>query len=156
MFELIFIFIIGLFFMTLFSVIKTISGRAKQIKTPGGQHSSYSGLGGAAFSGAVGGAAAALLLSHLMQQHHFDRQTVEEMQQMDYQQLQQFALENDLMQQQQIDELMAQADPYLNPGSDAVVDHYYHGLNQGIDDAYYGGNDFQDFGGGFDGGMDNF
>ncbi len=154
MFELIFIFLIGCFIITLFSVIKAIGHCAKQTKMPGGQwqHSGHSGLGGAAF----GGAAAAVLLYHLMQQHHFDPQTIEEMQQMDYQQLQDFALQNDLMQQQQIDELMAQADPYLNPGSDVVVDHYHHGLNQGIDDTYYGGSDFQDFGGGFDGGMDNF
>lgn len=103
-------------------------------------------------AGAVGGAATMFLLNHLHANHNFDQQTLEEMQQMDYEQLQNFALENNLLEEQEMSELMAQFDPYVNPGTDIITDHYYHGHDQGIDDAYYGHDhntfdNFTDFGG---------
>lgn len=103
---------------------------------------------GGAMAGAVGGAATMLLLNHLYNQHNLDAETMEKMQQMDHEQLQQFALEQGLMQQQELDLLAAQMDPYQNPGSDIVVDEYYHGIDHGLDNYYnHDSGGFDDFGG---------
>lgn len=108
---------------------------------------------GGVMAGAVGGAATMMLLNHLHSQHQFDANTMENMHQMDYEQLQQFALDQGLMQQEELNQIF---DPYTNPGTDIVVDEHYHGINHGLDDSFddnfghdFGSHDSGGFGGGF-------
>lgn len=103
---------------------------------------------------AVGGAATLFLLDQLINNNDLDQQTIAQMQDMDLQQLQHFAIENNFMEQEEINQLMDEFDPfdpYTNPGTDLVVDEYYHGIDHGLDNDHF--NDsfhHHDFGGGFD------
>lgn len=94
----------------------------------------------------AGGAATTFLLDHLLQERDFDQATIDQLRQMDFIHLQNFALEHHIwnteqlhqLQQQmfeqiQINEWMRQIhDPYLNPGLDHVVDETVHGIDHGI------------------------
>lgn len=96
---------------------------------------------------AVGGAATMVLLDQLTNDNNLDQQTIAQMQDMDLHQLQHFAIENNFMEQEEMNHLLDEFDPfdpYTNPGTDMVVDEYYHGIDHGLDDDYF--ND--DFGGG--------
>ncbi|MBO8136613.1 MAG: hypothetical protein H0Z40_00485 [Desulfotomaculum sp.] len=86
-----------------------------------------------AVTGAAGGLAAMLLINQIQKHNDLDQETVESMQNMDLDEIRQFAVENNLADQQEIDNLINQMqDPYQNPGMDIIVDEYYHGLDRGL------------------------
>ncbi|MBM7855928.1 hypothetical protein JOC37_002351 [Desulfohalotomaculum tongense] len=90
-------------------------------------------LQSSALSGIAGGLAAMFLINQIQNNNHLDQETIEKMQDMDLNELQEFALQNDLMQQQELNELVNyMQDPYQNPGMDGVIDEYYHGLDRGL------------------------
>ncbi len=98
---------------------------------------------------AVGGAATMLLLDNLINDNNFDQQTIAQMQDMDLHQLQKFAIDNNLMNYEEINRLMEYEDinlledqfdpfnPYTNPGTDLVIDEYYHGIDRGLDNDHF-------------------
>ncbi|SMB83540.1 hypothetical protein SAMN00017405_1056 [Desulfonispora thiosulfatigenes DSM 11270] len=98
---------------------------------------------------AVGGATTMFLLDQLTNDNNLEQQTIDQMQDMDLDQLQEFAMENNFMEQEDMNHLLDEFDPfdpYTNPGIDIVIDESYHGIDHGLD------NDFHDD---FDYGFDN-
>ena len=107
----------------------------------------------------LSGLSSAVLVDSLMNHAHNLNFTQEQLAQMNHdelvqlminQGLEQQILQDQLIQQQMIEDM---TNPYLHPGIDAVVDHNYHGIDNGLgvnDSSMHSG------GGGFDGGMGGF
>lgn len=86
-----------------------------------------------AITGIAGGVAANLFIHQLLQQNHIEQDMQDQMREMDLMQLQDFALEHNMLSQGEIDHLMEQMqDPYINPGLDHVIDEHYHGIDHGL------------------------
>jgi hypothetical protein len=77
----------------------------------------------------VGGAATMNLLQQIQQQQMLDEDLIEQMESMNLEQLQQFALDQHIIDQNHLQEMMNHAmDPFRNPGLDIVVDESFHGI----------------------------
>lgn len=102
---------------------------------------------------AATGVMVGFLLDELMTRYEFDDMAIQQMLTMNFDQLQQFALENDLMTQQDMDLFMQQQDtqqvfdPYVNPGQDVAVDEAYHGMGIANPDTFHNHNDIGNFDG---------
>ncbi|WP_182102484.1 hypothetical protein [Niallia taxi] len=119
------IFILIFIGVVLFNIIKVVTRSTK------GSNNRRSSLS----AGAVGGAASTYFMHQLMDQHDLNEETIREMEQMNLQQMQEFALQNDLSSQMELQRMMEQSmDPYQNPGVDIVVDESYHGIDHGMND----------------------
>lgn len=119
-------------------------------------NSSSSGIGSSVMAGAIGGAATLFLLDQIMDKHDFDQETLASFQDMDFDQLQDFALQNNLMEMDDINTMMNDFDPYLNPGQDIVIDEYYHGIDHDLGYVNPDYHDDSDFGFDNDNGMSDF
>lgn len=98
---------------------------------------------------AVGGTTTMFLLDQLTNENNFEQQTLDQMQDMDLHQLQEFAMENNFMEQEEMNHLLDEFDPfdpYTNPGTDIVVDECYHGIDHGLDnDCFHDDFNHDDF-----------
>jgi len=85
----------------------------------------------------VGGTASIAFLQQLELEQQLNQDMIDQMQQMDLQQMQDFALQNQLIDQMNLQQMMDQSmDPFQNVGLDPIIDHYYHGHDQGFDHSF--------------------
>ena len=85
----------------------------------------------------VGGAATAAFLHQIMEDQQLDQDMIDQLEQLNLQQMQEFALQNELLDQIEMQRMMDESmDPYLNPGIDVNIDEHYHGHDHGIDHSF--------------------
>lgn len=70
------------------------------------------------------------LIHYLHTQRNVSPETLSMLSAMSFVQIQNFALQNQLLDQQMMQQMF---DPYMNPGIDLVVDQYYHGIDRGLE-----------------------
>ncbi|MTI81419.1 MAG: hypothetical protein FH758_11145 [Firmicutes bacterium] len=76
-------------------------------------------------TGVAGGMAAMFLIDQLQRENNLDQDTINQMQDMDIDQLQQFAMENDFLQQDQLNDLMDNMqNAYDNPDMDIAINDF--------------------------------
>ncbi|MFV2047073.1 hypothetical protein KDJ21_007320 [Metabacillus litoralis] len=95
------------------------------------------GLSRSRVAAGVGGAATAAFLHQLMEDQQLDQDMIDQLEQLNLQQMQEFALQNELLDQMEMQRMMDESmDPYLNPGIDVNIDEHYHGHDHGIDHSF--------------------
>lgn len=107
---------------------------------------------------AAGGATTMFLLNQLTSDNNIGQEAIGQMQDMDLQQMQEFAMENNFIDQEEMNNLLNEFDhfdPYTNPGVDLVVDEHYHGIDHGLDNDHFHDDFANDFHDDFDYGFDN-
>ena len=127
--------IIGLFIAV--GIIITISSRRDVHSGPEFESSREDHLFTHAAAGA-GGAASMFFLQQIMEQQHINEEMFRQMEQMNLQQMTDFAMQQQWLEQEEIQRMMEQSmDPVINPGLDIVTDEVFHGIDHGTSDVHH-------------------